>query len=241
MNEQLSILCELQETDTEIARHREALDTLDTGTQVEEEIGGVESELVELREKQAAIEHENLDRELELKTLQDKKERFHGQLYSGKVSNLGQLSDLHQEVEMLAREIRKIEDHVLDLMETLESQRAEIAARDTRLGELKGDLESVRSRYEDRSARLRSELEELESQRGEFASRVGTQLLKRYEQIRARMGNLGLVRVTGTTCLGCRIALPSDTIKAMKAGRPGPTCDNCGRMLAWGGGDGGEE
>jgi predicted nucleic acid-binding Zn-ribbon protein len=237
VNEELSILCKVQETDTEIERHRQALDALDSGTQLEEEVGAVESELAEIREKQSATEQENLDSELELRTLQEKKERFQGQLYSGAVSNPRQLSDLHREVEMLGREIGKVEDRMLEMMEALESQRAEIATRETRVAELRGDLESVRSGYEDKSARLRIELEEMESQRREFASRVGTQLLKRYEQIRSRMSNLGLVRVTGTTCPGCRIALPSDTVKAMKTGRPGPTCDNCGRMLVLGGSD----
>ena len=241
MNEELGILCKLQETDTEIERRRQTLDSLDAGAQLEEDIGGFESELADLREKQAAAEQENLDSELELQTVQEKKERFQGQLYSGAVSNPRQLSDLHREVEMLAREIRKIEDRMLELMEALESQRTEIATRETRVGELKSELESVRSDYENKGARLLSELEELESQRKALAPRIGAHLLKRYEQIRSRMGNLALVRVTGTTCPGCRIALPSDTVKAMKAGRPGPTCDNCGRMLAWVGTDGGEE
>jgi predicted nucleic acid-binding Zn-ribbon protein len=240
VNEELGILYKLQETYTEIARRRQALDALDAGAQLEEEIARLASELAEYREKQAATDQDNLDSELELKSLQEKKERFHGQLYSGAVSNPRQLSDLHREVEMLGREIRKLEDRLLEMMETLESQRAEIATRETRVGELRGELESVRSDYEDKGARLLSELEELESQRRELAPLVGVHLLKRYEQIRSRMGNLGLVRVTGTTCPGCRIALPSDTMKAMKAGRPGPTCDNCGRLLVWGGSDGAE-
>ena len=241
MNEELGILCQVQDTDTEIARRQQALDELDAGTQLEREIVALEGELAELREKQATVEKENLDADLELKTLQEKKERFQGQLYSGTVSNPRQLSDLHQEVEMLGREIGKIEDRMLELMETLESLGTEITTRDARLGEAKDELTSVRSGYEQKSDRLRSEIAALGSRRNELAPRVGAHLLKRYEQIRSRMGNLDLVRVTGTTCPGCQIALPSDTLKAMKAGKPGPTCDNCGRMLALAEGDKREE
>lgn len=241
MNEELGILCKVQETDTEIARRRQVLDALDAGTRLEEEIAALEGELAGLRAEQAAADQENLDAELELKSLQEKKDRFQGQLYSGNVSNPRQLSDLHKEVGMLGREIGKIEDRMLVIMETLDSQRTEITARETRLGEAKGELASVRADYEQKSDRLRSEIAELESQRNGLAPRVGAHLLKRYEQIRARMGNLALVRVTGTTCPGCQIALPSDTLKAMKAGKPGPTCDNCGRMLASAEGDKTEE
>jgi len=45
------------------------------------------------------------------------------------------------------------------------------------------------------------------------------------------------VKVTGPTCPGCRITLPSETVKAAKAGRSGLTCDNCGRLLVWDGGE----
>lgn len=234
MNEELGVLCKVQDTDTEIARRRHALDALDSGKRLEDDVAVVQNELTALQTQRAASEKENLDAELELKSLQEKKQHFQTQLYSGTVRNPRQLSDLHKEVEMLGREIGKIEDRMLVLMETLESQRAEISTREQRLAELKAELESVHSTYREKSARLRGEIAELESHRTELAPLVGVHLLKRYEQIRARMGNLGLVRVTGTTCPGCQIALPSDTLKAMKSGKPGPTCDNCGRMLAMG-------
>ncbi len=48
-----------------------------------------------------------------------------------------------------------------------------------------------------------------------------------------QQGNLGLVRITGTTCAGCRIALPSETVKGLKAGRRDLTCENCARLLFW--------
>jgi len=240
VNEELSVLYRVQETDTEIARHQQALGSLDSGAEVEGEIGRLERELAELRGQRAAALKEHLDCELELKTLEEKKERFQGQLYSGRVSNPRQLTDLHKEVEMLAREVRKLEDRVLELMETLESQQSEIETREKRVAELQGELELVRAAYEEKGSRLRVELVELEARRKEYAGQLNVHLLKRYEQIRARMGNVGLVRVTGTTCPGCRIALPSDTVKAMKAGKPGPTCDNCGRMLVWGGSEEGE-
>ncbi len=246
MNEELSILYKVQEADTEIARRQKALDSLDTGAELESEIGTLQAELAELRTTQHAAEEENLDRELELKTVEEKKDRFQRQLYSGTVSNPRQLSDLHREVEMLGREIRKVEDRMLELMETLESQRSEIAARERRLAELTEALESVRGTYETKSKRLQGEIEELGSRRKEYASQVRAQLLKRYEQIRARAGNQGLVKVTGRDCPGCRIGLPSETVKQVKAGKVGMTCDNCGRLLIWGdegreGGGAGEE
>jgi predicted nucleic acid-binding Zn-ribbon protein len=235
VKEELAILCTVQELDTEIAKRKQALGVLDSGAALEEEISALRSELADLRQQREAAEAENLDLELEGRTLQEKRKRFNDQLYSGKVGNPRQLSDLQGEVEMLGREIRKVEDRMLELMETMESQRTEVASRAARLKEMEERLADTRARYEEASSGLRSEAAEMEAQRKQTAGNVSPVVLKRYEQIRARSGNLGLVKVMGTDCPGCRISLPSETLKHMKVGRSGLTCENCGRLLVWGG------
>ncbi len=233
MSEELAILFQVQEADTELARLGQALAGLDSGAQLESEVAAAEAELAGLREQEHAAERESLDRELELRTLEEKRKRFHDQLYSGAVRNPRQLSDLQEEVEMLSREIRKVEDRVLELMEMLEERRAQIHAREAELKELRERLEAVRGKYETTGGRLRQEIAELEARRGGLASQVSANLLRRYEDIRSRQGNLGVVKVTGNTCPGCRITFPSEVLKALRAGRPNLSCESCRRLLFW--------
>ena len=233
MNEELSILYKVQQADTEIARLRDALAGLDTGVELGAEAAAVEAELEAVRQQHRATEKEYVDSELELKTLEEKRGRFQSQLYGGAVRNPRQLSDLQGEVKMLSREIGKVEDRMLELMEALEGQRSAIAAQEARLKELRDDVNAVCARYEKTGSRLRAEIRDLEVQREQYGAQVGRDLLRRYEQIRGRQGNLGLVKVTGSTCPGCRIALPSETVKALRAGRANLSCDNCGRLLFW--------
>jgi predicted nucleic acid-binding Zn-ribbon protein len=233
VNEELAILYQVQQFDTEIGRRRLALAALDTGAELDQEIAVLTEELADLRRKPQVAEKESLDSELQVRTLQEKKKRFSDQLYSGKVGNPRQLSDLQSEVEMLGREARKVEDRVLELMETLESQRAETASREARLKEFGEQLAAARASYEEAGSRLRVELSQLETSRAETAQKVSPVVLKRYEQIRVRSGNLGLVRITSGECPGCHISLPSETLKHVKAGRSGLTCESCGRLLFW--------
>jgi len=174
-----------------------------------------------------------MDRDLELKTLEEKKAKFERDLYGGAVRNPRQLSDLQSEVAMLTREIGKVEDRILEVMESLETERADIQRRESELEDLGERLRVVRAKHETTEGRLQHDIAELQAKRQERASQVRGQLLKRYEQIRARQANLGLVKLTGTTCPGCRITLPSETIKGLKAGRQDLTCENCGRLLFW--------
>lgn len=233
MSEDLAILYRVQQADTEIARLRQALAGLDTGAGIASELAAAEAELAALRERQRAAEKESLDRELELRTLEEKRKKFQDQLYGGTIRNPRQLSDLQEEVEMLSREIKKVEDRMLELMETLEGHRVEIHTREASLKDLQDRLQAVRTKYEATGSRLRQEIADLEAERGEWAARVRPDLLKRYEQIRSRQGNLALVRVTGNTCPGCRITLPSELVKALEAGRPNLSCESCGRLLFW--------
>jgi hypothetical protein len=233
VNEELATLYQVQQLDTEIAHLRQVLAALETGVELEQEIASLKDELDGLRRRQQAAEKESLDSELEVRTLQEKRKRFSDQLYSGKVTNPRQLSDLQGEVEMLGRGVRKVEDRMLELMETMETQRADIASREARLKELEEHLAAVRAGYEEAGSRLRVELAQLEVSRAETAQKVSPVVLKRYEQIRVRSGNLGLVKITGGDCPGCHISLPSETLKHVKVGRSGLTCENCGRLLFW--------
>lgn len=234
MSDELVILYEVQQADAELARLREALAGLDAGEELESEIAAAQAELANLREQHRSTEEEATDRELELKTLEEKRARFQSQLYGGTVRNPRQLSDLEAEVEMLSREIGKAEDRILELMEALEGERSAIQTRETRLKELQERLEAVRAKYETTGNRLRREIAQFEARREERAAQVAPRILKRYEQIRARQSNIGLVKVTGNTCPGCRITFPSEVIKGLKAGRSDLACENCARLLFWG-------
>jgi predicted nucleic acid-binding Zn-ribbon protein len=233
VSDDLTILYEVQRADTDLARLRETLAALDTGEELAAQVEEAERDLTRLGEQHRTTEKEATDRDLELKALEEKKARFESQLYCGTVRNPRQLSDLQGEVAMLSRQISKVEDRILELMEALESGRSATQTSEARLKELRERLASVRAKHETTDSRLQREIAELEAKREGRASEVGAQLLKRYERIRARQGNLGLVKITGTACPGCRITLPSETVKGLKAGRQDLTCENCGRLLFW--------
>ena len=235
MSDQLAVLYEVQQADLELARLKHAISNLDTGEVLQQNIAAAERDLRDLQTQLQTVEAEYLDQELELKTLQEKKERFEGQLYGGTVRNPRQLGDLQEEVGMLKRETDRVETRILELMEELEQQRAQAGAKESDLTTMRDQLQTALANFETTDARLRREIAELEAHRTQLAERVEARLLKRYEQIRLRQNNVGLVKVVGDTCPGCRVTIPSQRLKAIESGRVGESCDNCGRLLMWGG------
>lgn len=233
VSEAMKVLYRVQQGDTEIAGRETALAGLDDGAELADELAAAEADLARLQEQHRATDKDNLDCELELKALEEKKARFDRQLNAGTVRNLRQIQDLEGEVKMLSREIGKLEERMLELMEKLDAQNADIAGKEAELQAKREQLAEARSKFQGTGSRLRSEIAELRAEREQYAAQVEPTLLKRYEQIRARQANLGLVKVTRDTCPGCRIALPSETLKALRAGRSNLACDNCGRLLFW--------
>ncbi len=56
-------------------------------------------------------------------------------------------------------------------------------------------------------------------------------LLKRYEEIRARAGGVGIAKIEGNSCGGCHMTLPATLVKAVRDNAQAQTCENCGRLL----------
>jgi len=231
VSDELAILYQVQQLDIELARRKAALAGLDTGAELKGEIAAAEAELADLQRRHHESERQAREVELETRTLEEKRDKYDTQLNSGAVRNPRQLEDLQKEVAMLRREISKLDDRVLSFMETMEGERAETEAREADLTEKRDRLAAVLASYESEQARLNGEMAALQQERNQTASQVDAHLLRRYEQIRVRGGNVGIVKVTGDVCPGCHLTLASELLKELRTGRVGLTCDNCGRLL----------
>jgi predicted nucleic acid-binding Zn-ribbon protein len=231
VNGELAILYQVQQLDIELARRRAALAALDTGAALKAEIAAAEAELADLQRRHHGSDRQAREVELETRTLEEKRDKYDAQLNSGAVRNPRQLEDLQKEVAMLRREISKLDDRMLSLMEVIEGERAETETREADLAEKRDRLTAVLATHESESARLNAEMAALQQERDQTASRVDANLLRRYEQIRVRGGNVGVVKVTGDVCPGCHLTLASELLKELRTGRIGLTCDNCGRLL----------
>ncbi|MEZ4591713.1 MAG: hypothetical protein R3D55_11325 [Chloroflexota bacterium] len=173
--------------------------------------------------------HHNLT--LEVGSVATKAKNSENRLYSGKVTNPKELSDLQQEIESLGRRKAALEDEVLEALVMIEDAQTEKTAAED-------ELATAVSQWEKQSAHLKAEqndlalsLHKLMQTRKTRASAIDTPLLQEYDQLRKQKHGLAVAGLRVNMCLGCRTTVSANKVKEVNEGRK-VYCGGCGRLLA---------
>jgi hypothetical protein len=75
-------------------------------------------------------------------------------------------------------------------------------------------------------------VEGLERARGKIAATIDEKLLQTYERMSRRFARV-VVPIEGTVCAGCRMSLPTSSMRGRHSSLIGTVeiCENCGRIL----------
>jgi predicted nucleic acid-binding Zn-ribbon protein len=152
-------------------------------------------------------------------------------LYDGTVGNPKELQSLQDELEMLRRQQRTLEDQQLEAMEELEQTAADLAAARTAVAAAEAAWVADQGGLRERQAALEGELKRLRAQRQARAARIDAGPLALYERLRRARWGLAVAKIERGTCLGCRIALPTTLQQRARSGLQVVQCTSCERIL----------
>ncbi|MFN2186535.1 MAG: zinc ribbon domain-containing protein, partial [Anaerolineae bacterium] len=131
----------------QLAMVNEGLGESDEVIRAGQAVNETEASLGDLRTQMRALELEIGGVNAKLKQNQDR-------LYSGRVRNPKELSNLQEEANALRRRRSELEDHQLELMIAIEETEGELAERRAR-------LKQIESTWREEQARLQAEKEDL--------------------------------------------------------------------------------
>ncbi len=193
--------------------------------------------LVAVRQRAAAAaaelqkwqgKHQNLT--LEVGSVSAKAKTSETRLYSGKVTNTKELTDLQHEIEALARRKAALEDEVLEVLVKVEDAQREKTAADEALS-------TAAAQWEKQSAHLKADqnelalaLHKLMQSRQSKAAVVDAASMQEYEQLRKQKHGLAVAGLRVNMCLGCRTTVSANKVKEVDEGRK-VYCGGCGRLL----------
>lgn len=227
---QVHQLYKLQEIDTEIREKKqrlgEVLRTLKGPGWLLQARSQLETAVTQLNDLQSQRQALNL----KLQSLRSKTQSSEKRLYSGKVTNTKEMSDLQGEIASLTRRSATLEDEILEVMLLIEEAEAqkvtvdEAAAR----AEIRWQKESVELQAERDEVAVRLN-KLLEMRKGQMGI-VDAPLLQEYEQLSKKKGGTAVVRVRVEMCLGCRTTISANIVKEAREGKK-MYCGSCGRII----------
>lgn len=226
------LLYHLQQVDTGLARAEEQLRLLDAGEEGRARLGRAEEAFATAQGDLTATQSRIRTMELELQSAAAKRKQVEGEMYSGRVRNPKELAAMQEEIGLLDRHAREMEDAILTLMEEVESLLPQVSRLSDEVVAARADLARQVTAYDRGQASLTATLDALRQERERVAAGIDPALLRRYDRIRDRMGTVAVAAVRRGICEGCHVAIPEGRVRQL-ADDAGLllTCERCGRIL----------
>jgi hypothetical protein len=221
----------VQELDTQISQLRYRLNHLDRGEREQAERDQAQDDFHRAQQRQKQLHIELTDRELELKSVEDKKKKFETRLFAGTILNPKELDATRKEVEALARQREHLDERILNLWDEIEAAKQATEKAEKKLNATQTLCTKKLAEYQRQKDELQRTLHALQRKRDEAAAVVHPDLLQRYERSRKKHNGVGIAKVYDGTCEACGMTLPVSTIEALRDGSQLATCDACARLL----------
>jgi predicted nucleic acid-binding Zn-ribbon protein len=226
-------LYQLQDLDLELEEGQRRMSEIQTNLGESEALRLAHQALTRAQEEHQRWVIRARDLELEIGSLSDEAAAKEKRLYSGRVTNPKELSDLQGKLASLKRRRETLEDDLLEAM--VYGEEAE-----TRLEECRAGLNDVETGWQAEQTALREEwagleerLTEAQGERERLRHSILPEDLARYDQVRARHGSIAVAILRDGVCGFCAVAPSSIKMKAIRSGRKLSQCGNCGRILLY--------
>lgn len=230
MNEQLSLLIQLQEIDGRIRAHQEERRRIPEQLaaierRVEATKAGIEAARQELEEAQKA----KRGRDGDLEDGGKKVEKLKGRTTEIKTNK--EYQALQKEIEAAEQENKAVEDDILKLMERIDAATAAIGAAEKQAAGEASEIDEERRRLEEGHARAEKELGAEEQSRKDLTSRIEEEALAEYERLVGPKGGKVVVEARDESCAGCYMSIPPRVFVTVKKNEGIHSCPHCHRIL----------
>jgi len=235
LQDKLDDLLELQNVDTQMARLKRGQAALDNGKNAEAAARAARENANRSTQEFHRLAGELKDSELKLQSLETKLKTNQQRLYQGTISNPKELVNIEKEISNLQRQRSELDERILELMDEVEIHKGVSATAEAEAKIAEAHHQTTVADWRTKFDAAAQELATLGQRRTLIAAAITDKgLLKRYEDLRARPGGIGLAKINGANCSACGMALPSNTIKSVREGAELTSCENCGRLLTLG-------
>lgn len=220
----------LQKLDTSLFALRAKLQETQLALQEPAELVTTRAEAQSLEEGLAATTTIVKDKELEIGTLQEKLNRSTERLYSGQVKNPKELEDLEAEVKSLGKRVEGLELELMESVEKQESLKSDFTTTTELLTEIEAAWKTQSQDLRISQGEIATEMKGILEKRKPKVEKIAPNILNNYMKLLKSKSGLGIVRLKGNNCEGCKIGMDGGTVRQVNSGNL-LSCPSCGRYL----------
>ena len=183
------------------------------------------------RVKEAIRNNQSGRKELESKVtdLEAKISKYREQLMSVKTNE--EYKAMVKEIDYSQDAISKVEDQILTLMESSETQAQDLKAAESDLREDEKIVQTDRVSLEEINLKDTATLEAYIEERVGLEKEVSADILARYERVRKARGGIALASASDEACDVCNVRMRPQVFQEVRRNDNIITCDSCRRIL----------
>lgn len=186
-------------------------------------------ELLKRQQHREALKQQLRSAEWALADIESKISTLSEEMYSGRIKNPKELSNLQHEMEGLKTRRDQMEDKALETMGQVETADASLAQQGRTLQDVETERQRQQQSLTARADELQAAITDLENQRQQMLARIDPPAVALYQKLKGQKGR-SVARVEQGICQGCRISLSTIELQRAKSGAL-VQCSSCGRIL----------
>ena len=230
MNPDLVRVVELQEVDRRLAELNREISYLPKHiAQIESRLESHRRKLEADRAALAANQKERKRLEDDVKVWEEKGSHLKDQMNQAKTNE--QYRAFQHEIEFTQKEVRKLEDRILERMVEAEALDKNVKAASAALDQESAEVEKEKKEAEARTSADRLELAEDHKKREALAAGVSPKTLATYENVARHRGGIAVSEMRDGRCTACNVILRPHLYQKMLTHEEVLACEVCGRIL----------
>jgi predicted nucleic acid-binding Zn-ribbon protein len=232
IREQIHTLNKLQAVEDKLHHLQIELNQVDAGlAELDSKLAASQAEVAGLSEDLEAARKTYREGELDIKSNQETIAKSDAKLRQVKTNKEYQAT--LREIDELKRKNGELEDHLLGLLDKIESAEADLTQRETRAHQRKNEILAQQNTIREEAAEKQTTLAALSAERDEIAAVLPKAVLAQVEEIKIRRGRPIIAAVSACICSGCNMNIPAQLYNELQRFDSIKRCPMCQRIIYW--------
>ncbi len=228
---QTAALFHLQNLDSQIDAINKRLAEIDRLLSQNEALRSAQAAVASISETRQHWQTRLTNLELERRQLKEEADSIEEHLYSGRVQNPRELSDLQEKLHELQRRHDNLEEPAIEAMLEVEDSTARLAQAQEALARVNAEQADIVGSLSREQEQLAQQLPGLREQAAQARSAIHPPHLRLYDRLRSRPGGVAVAEISpNLECSACGVEITSSMDQQVRHGEV-LTCPTCGRIL----------